>query len=139
MPKKKKKVTKQPTPPQIHVVDIWDRVYPNRTTISKDIDTFRGSIVYSESRDKAINLSPTDAACENVMTHAYPLNGVMYTPKENPKEWVTNMHKTFSENPHRYIVSEPMVFFESEFTFSPQVLIDLGETTTHQTRYPDVV
>lgn len=135
MPKKKK--TTQPKPPQMHIVDIWNRVYQNRTTISKDIDTFRGQLAYSESRNKIINLSPADAACENVMQHGYLIENVIYSPTETPKDWIVNMHKAFL-NP-KYVASEAVPYYESEITLTDEVRIALGEESVNQTRYPDTV
>ena len=135
MPKKKK--TTQPKPPQMYIVDIWDRVYRNRTTISKDIDTFRGQLAYSESRDKIINLSPTDAACENVIQHGYLIENVIYSPTETPKDWIMNMHKAFL-NP-KYIASEAVPYYESEIVLTDEALVALGESPVVQTFYPDSV
>jgi len=137
MPKAKKKVTPISKPPQMYIVDIWDRVYHNRTTISKDIDTFRGQLAYSESRDKVINLSPNDGACENVIQHGFPVDSIMYSPSETPKEWILNMHKAFLGV--EYIASEAVSYYESEISLNDEVLIALGEGTGHQPRYPDVV
>lgn len=137
MPKAKKKVTPKPKLPQMYVVDIWDRVYHNRTTISKDIDTFRGQLAYSESRDKVINLSPSDGACENVVQHPFTVDRISYNPSTTPKEWIVNIHKAVIGP--RYIASEAIVFYETEHKLSDTVLIALGEGTGHQPRYPDVV
>ena len=135
--KKVEKKIEEPKIPQMYVIDIWDRVYHSRTTISKDIDTFRGSIAYSESRDKLINLNPRDGACEGFINHSFTVNNISYSPTEQPKEWIMNVHKGVIDR--KSIASDVSIYYESEVELPKEVLISLGEASAHTVSFPSIV